>query len=127
MTTEAAIRVKFRALGSRLDEHTRRVWAAIFCACAVLQVWGAVYAFFFFGLLTGIAAVLALGLSESRRALFRVVRRDIGIWILLLALSAVAVAPLLEHYGMTAAELGYRHYSPKHVAVVLQQRSHRVC
>lgn len=28
MTTEAAIRVKFRALASRLDEHTRRVWAA---------------------------------------------------------------------------------------------------
>ncbi len=28
MTTEAAIRRKFRALASRLDEHTRRVWAA---------------------------------------------------------------------------------------------------
>ena len=28
MTTEAAIRVKFRALASRLDEHTRRIWAA---------------------------------------------------------------------------------------------------
>ena len=28
MTTEATIRVKFRALASRLDEHTRRVWAA---------------------------------------------------------------------------------------------------
>ncbi len=28
MTTEAAIRVKFRSLASRLDEHTRRVWAA---------------------------------------------------------------------------------------------------
>jgi hypothetical protein len=28
MTTEAAIGVKFRALATRLDEHTRRVWAA---------------------------------------------------------------------------------------------------
>ncbi|MGB2984650.1 MAG: ISAzo13 family transposase, partial [Phycisphaerae bacterium] len=28
MTTEAAIRVKFRVLASRLDEQTRRVWAA---------------------------------------------------------------------------------------------------
>jgi hypothetical protein len=28
MATEAAIRVKFRALATRLDEHTRRVWAA---------------------------------------------------------------------------------------------------
>ena len=28
MNTEAAIRRKFRALASRLDEHTRRVWAA---------------------------------------------------------------------------------------------------
>ena len=28
MTTEVAIRVKFRALSSRLDEHTRRIWAA---------------------------------------------------------------------------------------------------
>ena len=28
MTTETAIRVKFHALASRLDEHTRRVWAA---------------------------------------------------------------------------------------------------
>ena len=28
MTTEAAIHRKFRALASRLDEHTRRVWAA---------------------------------------------------------------------------------------------------
>ena len=28
MTTETAIRVKFRTLASRLDEHTRRVWAA---------------------------------------------------------------------------------------------------
>jgi len=28
MTTEAAIRQKFQALATRLDEHTRRVWAA---------------------------------------------------------------------------------------------------
>jgi len=28
MTTEAEIRGKFRALGPRLDEHTRRIWAA---------------------------------------------------------------------------------------------------
>ncbi len=28
MTTEAAIREKFRALDTLLDEHTRRVWAA---------------------------------------------------------------------------------------------------
>lgn len=28
MRTEAEIRQKFRALGSRLDEHTRRIWAA---------------------------------------------------------------------------------------------------
>ena len=28
MTTEDAIRVKFRALVTRLNEHTRRVWAA---------------------------------------------------------------------------------------------------
>ena len=28
MTTEATIHRKFRALASRLDEHTRRVWAA---------------------------------------------------------------------------------------------------
>ncbi len=28
MTAEAAIRVKFRVLASRLDEHTRRIWAA---------------------------------------------------------------------------------------------------
>jgi len=28
MTIEAAIRRKYRALASRLDEHTRRVWAA---------------------------------------------------------------------------------------------------
>jgi len=28
MTTECVIHVKFRALASRPDEHTRRVWAA---------------------------------------------------------------------------------------------------
>lgn len=95
---------------------TRRVWIAVFFACFVLQLWAAVYAFFFFGLLTAMAIIVALTLSASRRVSIRRIRRDAGVWILLAALSAAAVMPLLQHYTATAEETSYRNYHEASIA-----------
>lgn len=94
----------------------RRAWIGVFCACGVLQIWAAVYAFFFFGLLTAIAVVVVLARSKTRRMFVQGLRRDAGVWILALALSAAATAPLVLRYKMTAEELGYRKYRTSSIA-----------
>jgi hypothetical protein len=94
----------------------RRAWIGVFLSCCVLQVWGAVYAFFFFGLLAAIAVVVALALPSTRSTFARSVRRDAGIWILAVVLSAAAAAPLVLRYGMTVEETGYRKYSELDIA-----------
>ena len=94
----------------------RRVWIGVFCASGVSQVWAAVYAFFFFGLLTAIAVVVAFARSKTRRMFVQRVRCDAGAWILVVGLSTAAVVPLLSRYNMTAEETGYRNYNPLYVA-----------
>jgi len=98
------------------DVIMRRVWIGVFCACGVLQVWGAVYAFFFFMLLTAIAVGVALAHPQTRSIFVQHFRRDAGTWFLFLALSAAAMAPLINHYVSTAAETGYRDFYLKSVA-----------
>ncbi len=94
----------------------RRGWIGVFFACAVLQLWSAIYAFFFFGLLTAVAGALALVRSRTRERLLQGLRRDAGAWLLAAALAAGATAPLVARYGMTVDETGYRHYSTETVA-----------
>jgi len=92
-------------------DGARRAWIGVFCACAVLQLWGGVYTFLFFGLLAALALIVSLSLRNVRPTVVQHLRRDAIIWILGLALSAAAVAPLVDRYGMTAEESGYRHYT----------------
>ena len=94
----------------------RRLWIGVFFACFVLQLWSAVYAFFFFGMLTALAMIASLILSKPRQVFIQRIKRFAGIWILFAALSAAASAPLLIRYATTAAESGYRNYSEANVA-----------
>ena len=89
----------------------RRSWVVVLCLCAVLQVWGAVYPFFFFSFLSALALAVALVIPATRRKLVETVRADIWVWVLCALVSALLVAPLLIRYGITADTLGYRNYS----------------
>lgn len=94
----------------------RRVWIGVFCACGALQVWSAIYAAFFFGLLAGLAALVALAYPPTRLAFVQRVRRDAGSWLVLLMASAAVSAPLILRYQSTAEESGYRIYQITSVA-----------
>jgi hypothetical protein len=98
------------------ESAARRAWIGVFFASCVLQVWGAIYAFFFFGVLSAIAVVVALARAATRRVFVQRVRCDAGTWILVFGLSTAAVVPLWSRYNMTAEETGYRNYNPRTVA-----------
>ena len=105
-----------------VDQHApgmhfrRRVWIGLFFSTGVVQAWSAIYPFFFFGFLCGIALLSALLLPDSRKRLIRGVRGDMWWWLLCAALSAVALFPLVHHYGITASNLGFRNYSAANVS-----------
>ena len=105
-----------------VDKHTpglrfqRRAWIGLFFSVGVLQGWSAIYPFFFFGFLCGIALLSALLLPDSRKRLIMGVRGDLLWWLLCVVLSAVALFPLVHHYGITAIDLGFRNYRAANVS-----------
>ncbi len=107
-----------RALEVRDPETTRtppRRWIALFFSCAVAQAWGAVYSFFFFGLLCSIGLLVSLPVASARRALLSNLRRHWRWWAGCATGALLLLAPLLSHYLLTANELGYRNYHEKMV------------
>jgi hypothetical protein len=85
-------------------------WAAV-----VGQAYTCLYFLFFFGLVLAAAALWALALAEPRARLVRVLRAH---WLPLAVTSGVAVLlliPLLQHFLVTAHELGMRRYRPETV------------
>lgn len=88
----------------------RRGWIAVFYVCAILQLWTAVYPFFFFGLLAVLGALVALMVPRLRTQFIDRVRADAFVWLGMAVVAAILVAPLLIQYLQTASELGFREY-----------------
>ncbi|NQZ69797.1 MAG: hypothetical protein HRT89_17195, partial [Lentisphaeria bacterium] len=114
-----ALLALFRILDSEESapqQNGRRSWIVIFAACFVLQVWSAVYAFFFFGLLVLVALIVSLIWDKTRTALTQVIKKDLATWIIVCIISLMAMAPLISKYRGTAADKGYRRYSKSSIA-----------
>ena len=90
------------------EKRKRRAWIAVFFLALVLQLYGAFYPLFFFGLFLGLATVLALAWRLPRRRLLELARGEAPALAVCGLLAAALAAPLLERYLLAAQILGLR-------------------
>ena len=102
------------------SDFFRKLWIVVFAACFVLQVWSAVYAFFYFSLLVLVGLSVALVRTNVRAALIMHIKQDLTVWLVAGSLSLAAVMPLVHKYEETAEASGYRKYNPATIAQPLE-------
>lgn len=113
---------------ARRSSAARRGWIVVFFAALAAQFYTAFYPLYYFGLCLLVAAILGLIIKDYRAAILATARRD-GWAIGLAGLGALAaVAPALQRYLQTAAEVGLRRYPaselPRPMSWVLMGPNH---
>ena len=92
----------------RVDPRRRVLWIAVFFACVVLQAYTAIYVFFYFGFLLGIALLAALGNEDYRARILELARRHRAALCVAAAAAGLMLAYLAGHYLETAHHVGVR-------------------
>ena len=94
-------------------EHARRpsLWIAVFFSSVVLELYAAFYLGFFllFGL--SVALIVALALTDARRAMISTIRANLGMVALSCVASAVALSWMAYHYLISQLAFGARQWS----------------
>ena len=94
----------------------RNCWIGVFFASAVLQVYSAFYALFFFGLVAAAALIWSIAMSDTRAMVLQFARQHRLGLLCIGGLAVIAIAPMVQHYLITATELGLRAYRDGNVA-----------
>jgi hypothetical protein len=107
----------------RSDSKTHRwFWTVVGGACLVLQMITAFYYVWFAGLVTLVLIVVAFLLPSTRQELLTFMKRGWAEILLILAICALTVMPVVARYLSVVSEVGMRDFSE--VVVGVPQLSH---